>query len=46
MEAANDLETKLLPVTLGATRTGSTTVAANQRLYPLRLLLRNQRVTN
>lgn len=46
VEAVNDLETKLIQVTLRATRTGSTTVAANQRAYSSRLLLRNKRVTN
>jgi Tfp pilus assembly protein PilW len=46
MEAANDLETKLLQVTLRARRTGATTVAANQRVYSSRLPLRNKRVTN
>lgn len=44
--AANDLETKLIQITLRATRTGATTVAANQRVYSSRLLLRNKRVTN
>lgn len=45
-EAANDLETKLIQITLRATRSGATTVAANQRVFSSRLLLRNKRVTN
>lgn len=45
-EAANDLETKLIQMTLRVTRTGATTVVANQRAYSSRLLLRNKRVTN
>jgi hypothetical protein len=45
-EAANDLETKLIQLTLRATRTGATAVAANQRVFSTQHLLRNKRVTN
>lgn len=44
--AATDLETKQLQVTLRATRTGVTTVAANQAALSARYVLRNKRVAN
>lgn len=44
--ATSDLETKQLQVTLRATRSGSTTVAANQTALSARYILRNKRVAN
>lgn len=44
--ASNDLETKQLQVTLRASRTGATTVAANQAALSARYVLRNKRVSN
>jgi len=44
--ATTDLETKQLEIVLRATRTGSTTVAANQSALSARYILRNKRVTN
>jgi prepilin-type N-terminal cleavage/methylation domain-containing protein len=44
--AATDLETKQLQVSLRATRTGVTTVAANQTALSARYVLRNKRVAN
>ncbi len=43
--AANDLETKLLQVTLRPTRTGVTAVASSQNTFSARYLLRNKRVS-
>lgn len=44
--ATSDLETKQLQVTLRASRTGVTTVAANQSALSARYVLRNKRVAN
>ncbi len=44
--ATSDLETKQIQVTLRATRTGATTVAANQSALSARYILRNKRVSN
>jgi type II secretory pathway pseudopilin PulG len=44
--AANDAETKQVEVTLRASRTGATTVAANQAALSARYILRNKRVAN
>jgi Tfp pilus assembly protein PilW len=44
--ASSDLETKQIQVTLRATRTGATTVAANQSALSARYILRNKRVSN
>ncbi len=44
--AASDLETKQLQLTFRASRTGSTTVAANQAALSARYILRNKRVSN
>jgi Tfp pilus assembly protein PilW len=44
--AATDLETKQLQVTLRASRTGTTTVAANQAALSARYILRNKPVAN
>lgn len=44
--AATDLETKQIQVTMRASRTGATTVAANQSALSARYILRNKRVSN
>ena len=44
--ASNDRETKQIEVTLRATRTGTTAVAANQSALSARYILRNKRVSN
>jgi prepilin-type N-terminal cleavage/methylation domain-containing protein len=44
--ASNDRETKQIEVTLRATRTGTTVVAANQSALSARYILRNKRVSN
>ncbi len=44
--ATTDLETKQLQVTLRASRTGATTVAANQSALSACYILRNKRVSN
>ncbi len=44
--ATTDLETKQIRLTLRATRTGVTTVAANQRALSASYILRNKRVSN
>ncbi len=43
--AANDLETKLVQVSLRPVRTGVTAVASSQRTLSARYLLRNKRVS-
>ncbi|MEO7412338.1 MAG: prepilin-type N-terminal cleavage/methylation domain-containing protein [Opitutaceae bacterium] len=45
-EAANDLETKQLQLTLRATRRGATTTIASQAGLSARYILRNKRVSN
>ncbi len=44
--ARTDLETKQIQVTMRASRTGVTTVAANQSALSARYILRNKRVSN
>lgn len=44
--AINDLETKQIQLTLRASRTGATTVAANQSALSACYILRNKRVSN
>lgn len=44
--ATTDLETKQIQLNLRATRTGNTTVAANQAALSARYILRNKRVSN
>jgi Tfp pilus assembly protein PilW len=44
--AATDLETKQLEIVFRSSRSGSTTVAANQAALSARYVLRNKRVTN
>jgi hypothetical protein len=44
--ASNDRETKQIELSLRATRTGTTAVAANQSALSARYILRNKRVSN